>query len=327
MKPEPSVYRPMFSRSIATAWRHKELWPFAIIACLAGTGIVVNDVLKQAQVVFAPTVATYQGLFGNAITFALTYLRNLVTAGDNYLIGVGLTVAVILLALGIIIAAAQQLVLVAMHRAVRRKKRLAWHEILRGMHHFHVFRVLGINLVFRIAAVIVLTGSGLLLRNLVLSSSFDTLLAIAFSALTLGVAFALNIIAMFSLIGVAREELPFLAALHEGAQRLLRNPIVAFEMSAMLFAVNLILTIVFVLGLALMAAPSALMFAEAIGNGSLTAMILVATASVVGFVAWTGIVIGFATTFTYAVWTELVEKLDRAPFTPRIHAYSRRLVR
>lgn len=317
----------MFLRSLKTAWRHKELWPFALMACLAGTGVVVNDVLKQAQVAFAPTVETYQGLFGNGITFVLTYVRNLIAAGDNYLIGVGLAVGFGLFLLGVVIAASQQLVLVAMHRAVRRKKRLAWHEILRGMHHFHVFRVLGINLLFRIAAIIVLTGSGLVLRSLVLSTQFDMLLAIAFSALTLGVAFALNIIAMLSLIGVAREELPFLYALHEGVQRLLRGPVVAFEMSALLFAVNLVLTLVFILGLALITAPNALLFAEAIANGSLASMLIVATTSIVAFVAWTGVVIGFGTTFTYAMWTELVEKLDRTPFTPRIHAYSRRLVR
>lgn len=317
----------MFLRSIQAAWRHKELWPFALIASLAGTGVVVNDVLKQARMMFAPTVETYQGLFGNAISFAITYIKSLIMAGDTYLIGAGFTVALVVLMLGIVIAIAQQLVLVAMHRAVRRKKRLSWHEILRGMRHLHVFRVLGINLVFRIAAIIVLTGSGLVLRNLVVSTQLDMALGLGFAAITLGVAFALNIVAMFSLIGIAREDLPFLSALHEAMQRLLRNPVIAFEMSAMLFAVNLLLTVVFMLGLALLAAPSALLFAEAIGNGSLAGMMTIATVSVIAFVAWTGIVIGFATTFTYAVWTELVEKLDRAPFTPRIHAYSRRLVR
>ncbi|MCR4311761.1 MAG: hypothetical protein NUV56_00595 [Candidatus Uhrbacteria bacterium] len=327
MKPEPAVYRPIILRSLVTAWAHKELWPFALLASLAGTGVVVNDVLKQARIMFAPTIESYEGLLGNSLAFVTSYIQNLLLVGDNYLIGTSFLIVLGLVAFGILVATAQQIVLVAMHRAVRRKKRLPWREVLRSMHHLHIFRVLGIDLIFRLAALIVLTGSGLLLRNLVLSNEFDVLIAIAFSALTLGIAFALNIIAMFALIGVAREGLTFFRAMHEGIERLLRHPVISFEISAILFAANLLLSIIFLLGLAILAAPSALLFAEAIGTGSLVTMIGVALVSVIAFVAWTACVAGFATTFTYATWTELIERLEKTSFTPRIHAYSKKLVR
>lgn len=327
MKSEPSVYRPIMLRSLKTAWAHKELWLFALIASLAGTGVVINDVLKQARILFAPTVETYQGLLGNSIAFIINYVRNLLLAGDGYIIGTSFAVVFTFIAIAFIVATSQQLVLVAMHRAVRRKKQLPWRELLKGIHHLHAIRVLGINLVFRLSAFIVLTGSGLLLRNLVIAGNVDILIALAFSALTLGVAFAMNIIAMFSLIGVAREELPFFQALREGMERLLRHPVISFEVSALLFAVNLVFSLCFLLGLAILAAPSALLFAEAISTNSLAAIIVVAVGSLVAFIAWTAASVGFATTFTYAVWTELIERLDKTSFTPRIHAYSRKIVR
>ena len=327
MKSEPSVYRPIMLRSLRTAWAHKELWLFAFIASIAGTGVIINDVLKQARVLFAPTVETYQGLLGNTVAFVVNYIRNLLLAGDGYILGTSFAIVFVFVALAFIVATAQQLVLVAMHRAVRRKKQLPWRELLRSIHHLHAIRVLGINLIFRLSAFIVLTGSGLLLRNLVVAGNVDMLIALAFSALTLGVAFALNIIAMFSLIGVAREELPFFQALHEGMERLLRHPVISFEVSALLFAANLVLSLVFLLGLAILAAPSALLFAEAISTNSVLATILVGVGSLLAFMTWSIISVGFATTFTYAVWTELIERLDKTSFTPRIHAYSRKLVR
>jgi len=327
MKSEPSVYRPIILRSLKAAWAHKELWPFALIASLAGTGVVVNDVLKQARIMFTPTIESYQGLLGNSLAFVVNYLQNLILAGDGYMLGVSFGIVIVILLLVTIIAITQQMILVAMHRAVRRKKHLSWHEILRSMRHLHVFRVLGIDLVFSLLAVIILTGSGLLLRNLVFTNQFDLLVALTFSALTLGIAFALNIVAMFALIGVAREELTFFKSIHEGAQRLVRHPVIAFEMSAVLFAANLLFSLVFLLGLAILAAPSALLFAEALSTGSLLAAIIVAVGSLIVFIAWTATSVGFATTFTYAVWIELIERLDKTSFTPRIHAYSRRLVR
>ncbi len=316
----------MVMRSLATAWNHKELWLFALFASLAGTGVIVNDVLKQARVMFAPTVETYQGLVGNAWLFVLTYVRNLVVAGTDYLIASGVAVMVAIAAGAFIIAASQQVLLVAMHRAAKRKKRLTLRQTLQSVHHIHALRVLGIDLLFRVAAFIVMTGGGLLLRDLAIGGFIDTLLAVALSAITLAVGFVLNIMSMFSLIGVAREELTIVAALREGMERFVRNPVIAFETAAILFAMNLALSLIFLLGLGFFAAPSAILFAEAIAAGSLTAVMLVGALTLAVFVTWTVVLAGFATTFTYAMWVELVERLERLPFAPRIHSYSRRLI-
>lgn len=326
MKGESSVYRPMIVKALTTAWTHKELWPFALLASLAGTGVIVNDVLKQARIMFAPSVETYQGVVGNAWVFIITYLRNLVVAGEDYLVASSFAVVLVVVSAAFIIAASQQILLVAMHRAVKRKKRLKLRETLQSVHHLHVLRVVGVDLLFRLAAFIVMTGAGLLLRNLMVESNIDAMLAILLSAATLAIAFALNIIAMFALVGVAREELTIGRALREGMERLIRNPIVAGETAAILFAINLVLSFAYLLGLAFLAAPSALLFAEAISGGSLVAMIVVGILSLLALIVWTGVSAGFATTFTYATWTELVERCERSPFTPRIHAYSRRLI-
>lgn len=326
MRTEPSVYRPMFLRALKTAWIHKELWLFALLASIAGTGVIVNDVLKQARIMFAPTVETYQGLVGNVWVFVITYLRNLVVAGEEYLIASSFAVVIVLLSAAFLVAASQQILLVAAHRAVKRKKRLSIRATIQSVHHLHVFRVLGIDLLFRLAAFIIMTAAGLLLRNLMVSNNLDALLAVLLSAVTLAIAFGLNVMAMFALVGVAREQLTILSALREGVERLVRHPIISFETAALLFAANLVFSIVYLIGLGFLAVPSGLLFAEAIGTGSLAAMVLVAALTLVAFMCWTIASAGFATTFTYATWTELVDRLERSPFTPRIHAYSRRLV-
>lgn len=324
---EPSVYRPIILRSLKTAWSHRELWIFALLASFAGTGVIVNDVLKQARLMYAPTIDSIGTIAGDFVQFLHTYFTNLITAGESKVLLTAAGAVLVLVAFATIVVASQQIVLVAAHRAVRRKKRLSWREILRSLHHVHFLRVFGIDALFRLLMFIIMTGTGLLLRELVMTNSLDALLAITIAAATLFLGFALNIIAMFALIGVAREELSILSAIHEAIERLLRHPLISFEVSALLFAANLVLSLVYIFGIAIIAAPIALLFAEALNSASYAGLLAVSFGGIFVLIMWTAVTAGFTTTFTYCAWTELIDRLERLPFHPRIHHYSKKLLK
>ena len=325
--PETPVYRPILLRSLRTAWTHRELWIFALLASFAGTGVIVNDVLKQARIAFSPTIDSLGVVAGDFVQFLSTYFSNLIVSGERNVILTAAVATAVLILLVIAIVAAQQIILIAAHRAVRRKKRLSWREMLSGLRHVHFLRIFGIDALFRLLLFIIMTGTGLLLRNLVLSQSLDAMLAMILAAGTLFLAFALNIIAMFALIGVAREELSILSAIHEAIERFLRHSLIAFEVAALLFAANLVLSVVYLFGLTLISIPVALLFAEALSTSSYAGLMTVSIGGIFAFVTWTAVAGGYMTTFTYTAWTELVDRMERLPFHPRIHHYSKKLLK
>jgi hypothetical protein len=320
-----SIYRPLLWRALATAWTHKELWPFALFAGFASTGVVVNDVLHQAQIALRPVAGSANAIGSGVISFFQKYLSTVIASGTMHIAWATIGAVIMLASAGFILILCQQILLVAMHRAVHKKKQLTGREILRTLHHHHFLRILGVDLFFHVMIFIVLGGGALLIRELPLTVPAGGATAILLAAATLFVAFVLNVIAMLTLIAVGQEHVSILRGMQEGVQRFLRHPLVACEVAILLFATNLGMSVMYLFGLTALSIPVGILFAETLATGSYAGMIAITFAGVIGAVLFTLCSAGFMTTFTYASWTMLVEYLDRAPFVARVHHYTRKV--
>ncbi len=316
----------MLWRALQTAWSHKELWPFALLAGLAGTGVVVNDLLQQAEVALTPSINVANMLGGSFANFITSYAKLVISSGTTNIVIATLGFCGIIAGGTFLVVLSQQILLVAMHRAVHRKAKLTGRELLKTLHHHHFLRILGTDLLFHVAIFMVLGGGAALIRNLPTSVPAGGATAILLAAATLFAAFVLNVVTMLTLIAVGEEHVSITDALQEGTARFLRHPLVSCEVALLVFAANLVLTLGFLFGLTVLALPIGLLLAEALSQGSLSMMIgisLVGTMLIVFFVV---AMAGFMTTFTYAVWTLLAEYLDRAPFSSRFHHHTRNAI-
>ncbi len=318
------VYRPMLWRALKTAWTHKELWPFAVFAGLAGSGVVVNDLVRQAQITLTPNNDTLSMIGGDIGVFVQRYLQLVITSGTEHILYSILGAVIILLAGGFLIVLCQQLLLVALHRAVHKKTRLIGRDLLRTLQHHHYLRILGVDLFFHVLIFMVLGGGGTLMRNLPVTIPSAGAVALLIAAGTLFISFVLNIIAMLTLIAVGQERVTIISGVLEAVDRFLRHPLVACETALLVFGTNLILTVLYIFGLAIIGIPVGILFAEAIMGSALLPMVFVALFGTLAAIMFTILFAGFMTTFTYSVWTLLAEQLDRSPFHSRFHHHIRK---
>lgn len=321
---ESPIYRPMLWRALQTAWNHKELWPFALLAGFAGTGVVVNDLIQQAEIALTPGIDIANAIGGSFVLFIQSYAGLVLSSGTPNILAATLGICAVIAGGTFLVTLSQQVLLVAMHRSVHRKKQLTGRDLLRTLHHHHFLRILGVDLLFHVGIFIVLGGGGALIRDLPTSIPAGGATAILLAAATLFIAFVLNIITMLTLIAVGEERVSILDGIQEGCERFMRHPLVACEVALLVFAANLALTIAFFFGLTVLALPTGLLFAEALSQGSLSIMIGIALVGTFSATVFTVCMAGFMTTFTYAVWTLLAEYLDRAPFGSRFHHHTRR---
>ena len=129
---------------------------------------------------------------------------------------------------------------------------------------------------------------------------------------------------MLTLIAVGQERVTIISGMLEALDRFLRHPLVACETALLVFGTNLVLTVVYIFGLALLGIPVGILFAEALASNALFPMIFVSLFGTLAAVMFTILFTGFMTTFTYSIWTLLAEQLDRLPFGSRFHHHIRR---
>jgi hypothetical protein len=318
------IYRPMLWRAFSTAWHHKELWPFAVLAGLAGSGVVVNDLLQQAQFAFTPGTDAFGLINGDLGTFFQRYAALIIHSGTTNILYAILGIVLILGSGTFLIVLCQQMLIVALHRALHKKNHLSGRELVRSLRHHHFLRILGVDLLFHVVILIVLSGGGLLLRSLPINLPSGGAVAVLLAATVLFVAFVLNVISMLTLIAVGEEHVSILRGMREGATRFLRHPLVSCEVAMLVFAANLGLTIAYFFGLTAIGIPIGLLFAEAFTSGTLAEMIGIASVGALLAGMFTVLAAGFMTTFTYGVWMNLAEYLERAPFGSRFHHHIRR---
>jgi|GEM_PF-1503823 hypothetical protein len=327
MNTSAPVYRPILKKAFATAWFHRELWPLAAIAGILGTGTAVNDilafirntVLSQSGSSAASTdvYVVFQGYFNLFIGGNLQY------ALGSFLIFFGLCLMGLVILLG-----SQHAILRTVHRAAAKKQKVSARVLVNEMSHMRFRRLFVLNAFFKLLTVNLLVATGFLLANLSAETVVtDAAFGFIFALFSLGVILVLNIIGVFSLIAVTRDNASTTDALEEAVETFSSHPIVSLEMSVILFGLNFCFTVLYIAVLLMSITPALSLLSSAIETGSLITVSAVSIFTLLVFFMFTIAFGGFVTAFTYSAWTELSYKIMRVKkLHPRLHLHGKRLL-
>jgi hypothetical protein len=329
MKEEAAVYRPILKHAFQTAWFHRELWPLAAFAGLLGTGTIFNDLLTQAEKGLSLPKESAFEYFG-LLQFIKVYFSYLLKADPTNAIGSFLLFAGVGILFLTIVIAAQHAILRTVHRASAKKAHIKATELVKEMRHPRFSHLILINLAFKLLIGNLLIATGLLIAELQINYVVaDAFFGMIFAVTCIALAFTLNVIAMLSLIETTKhEEVTLFEALENAYKTFRAHPLVCLEMSAVLFGLNFLLTIGYVVTLILGAVPAILLFLTALKTGSTLLMSIGTSAVIFLFIVFSIAVAGFVTTFTYSAWMELSYKIARTKVVrPRLHLHGKRLLK
>jgi hypothetical protein len=324
MKAHVPVYRPILKHALETAWIHRELWPIAAVAGLAGTGAVVNDVLNQAKLAASFPTSRFSEAFGNLHILGV-YRDNLIFATPEQ-VTIGTLILLLIAAIIVIaIAACQQVILRVAHSALRRKTHLTLTEVRHEFVHPRIFRFLSLDLFLKLAVINLMIATTVLVSNLNVGHIVsDAFFGVIFSAAAFSLALSFNVIVVLALIGVARKDMGLGESLAYAWKLYRQHSMIFFEMSLLLFATNFLISAAYDGTILALGVPAVLSFIGALEAGSFMAYIGLVAITVMAVVVITVAFAGFATTFTYAAWMALVEHLDKKTITPRTIVHTKR---
>lgn len=305
-----SFFRPLVGNAIAHAWYHRELWPIAAIAGLAGIGAGINDVLTQARLSSALPGTDPLTLI-TSVSFTREMLANIVVQGPRAIILVTVFTLLFGLLCALLLSWSQHIILRASHHAVTQKKPLGLNELAKDAAHPRIIRILTIDAFIKILILNVIIMTGILVSGLnPMHSFFDALFGTIFSGFTIALAFALNIWGMLALIHVVKKNASVTGALENAFKTLKKHPAACIELSLLLFAATLGISLVAIVGLILIGSLSIPFFSIMISQGTLLGITIVTFCTVLLGTTWAVAAAGFSTLVTYLSWTTLTESLE-----------------
>lgn len=311
-----SFFRPLVGNAIAHAWYHRELWPIAAIAGLAGIGAGINDVLTQARLSSTLPGADPLTLI-MSVSFARDMLANIVLQGPGAVIFTTLLTLIFGLLCVLFLSWSQHIILRASHHAINQNKPLSLNELAKDAAHPRIIRILTIDAFIKILILNIIIITGILVSKLHPTQSFfDALFGTIFSGFTIALAFALNIWGMLSLILVVKKGLSITAALGSAFKTLKKHTVACVELSLLLFAATFGISLVAIVGLILIGSLSIPFFSIMISEGTMLGMTIVTFCTVLLGTTWTVAAAGFSTLVTYLSWTTLSESLDSSKTSP-----------
>jgi hypothetical protein len=321
------TYGALFKKAWKTTWMHKELWIIGLIASAAYSGSILQQVLSNLiRVSPAESITSHQLLNSlDILPYIVAYTETLLTLGPARITITIIAGVIFVAAIAIFAIAAQQTLLIGVHRAAKRKKHLSFKKLISELKHLHVMRIFSVNAFIYIGSVI-LVAAGTLTLSLLLgnTTSLNFLSYMAVYAITLPFLFAINILGMFMLIHVIRKDEGIITAFHRSMESLKKHWLSAFEMTILLFFVNLLATGTFFICTILLIGLATPVFFTAISLSSTLIMSLVVfIVFLFGLILYT-FLLGAVTTFNYSVWTEFVERVERFSIMPVLEKFLRR---
>ena len=325
MKAHVPVYRPILKHALETAWIHRELWPIAAVAGLAGTGAVVNDVLNHAKLAASFPSSRFSETFGNLHLFE-TYRDQIIVATTGQITLITLTLILMVILAAFVVAACQQVILRVAHLALKRKTHLSFAQIRQEFMHPRVFRFLSLDLLLKLMIVnLMIVGTWLISGLNIGQIVTDAVFGLIFSATILSLALTLNVLVVMALIGVARKDLGLAESLTYAWRAYRRHSVIFLEMSLLLFAVNFLISSAYDGTILVLGVTATLGFMAALASGSFPVYLcLVALTGLIAVVITLAFA-GFATTFTYSAWAALAERLEKTTITPRVVVHGQRM--
>lgn len=309
-----AVYEKILRGAWKITWKHKELWLLGLFAGLAYSGTLLKNIFSAAARVQPADRITIDSLeqSTSGATYILTYARTLLDLPAARLIITFVAALIVLCAVAYVLVMTQHLLLSGIHRSANRKKHMTVGQMFEARKHAHFWRIFSIDAIAIIANTLISAGLSIPLALLLSDAFFSNFLVyLAVYALALPLLFCINVFTMFALVNVVRKEDGIDNAFMRAAAALRKHWLVAAEMTLILFLINLISYVVFFIGIAFITLLLIPFFFAALSAGSVLLMavfgvMLAITASVLYLTCF-----GAITTFNYAAWTLVVERLER----------------
>ncbi|PIQ67861.1 hypothetical protein CO173_03090 [Candidatus Uhrbacteria bacterium CG_4_9_14_3_um_filter_41_35] len=322
IKKSTDHYEDIILRSFKTAWRHKELWLFATIASFANTGVIFSNVtlaLSQLQPASSFHSEILQTNLEN-IPVVATWVYKIFSLNINQFSLIVILVVLILVGLGIVVIASQQFLITGLHHSIKNKKNLGLPELSKEVKHLHVIRLFAINAIVYLALTIIITGAAIPLSALLVEDSdfYNYLVYSAFYLVLFPISFVLNVLGIFSLINVIRRNQGLVDSVKHSFKLLKQNWLVMFELSLLVFAINIGVVFIGLLGVATLASILSFLAFLSLATGTTLILNIIAIIGAILFTTFSIFFFGMLVTFNYTIWMQLSEKIEGSGIIPII---------
>jgi len=311
------LYRHVLRKSWHLAWKNKFLWFFGFFAALLGANGNYDTVVQAAQAadVSVGLRIPYLSFFLEQEAIRVFTPRNLAVLAQNepfnflmftvlFILSLGiiaLLVWIVIISIGAIIYAAGKM---------EAGEKTDFREAFRaGRTEF--WKILSVYLITKIAVAIVLFIISVPLYFLIgyFASLNGVVFVLAFLAMiTLAIIAAFLAVLSSAFIIIKRQGI--MESLDSAWKLFQKNRLICFETAFILLLVNILLWIIFVVGLSLISLPITLFVSAAGGIGGTSASLTMIAIGVIIFLAAIIIFGAFASVFQFSSWTILFTHLE-----------------
>ncbi len=321
MTKDQSVYRHVLRDALRLAWQRRQLWIFGFFAMFMMTGGLVDTLMRALNDVSHRQVdRLYPGLSPALPEILGTLAPRGTLMPPTWFLFVLFFLFLLLGALIWFSVISQGALISGIAAADTRTN--PRHALSRGIASFWPLLVTNLVAKAALAGAALLTAAPL---GMALTSESPLFMLLSFLAFVLFIALTMviSVVSFYAVVDVALTRSSTWHAVADAIGTFRRHWIISIETAIVLFGADVLMAIFFVAGFILILAPFTIFFVmmQVIGTVSGTWFFLTGLTILLG--CWTVAMAAAATTFRYAVWTLLYERLQSRP----VHAKIVRLLR
>lgn len=324
------AYTKILSRAWKTTWQHKELWIVGVLAGIANAGSILNQVSRlfwQIQ----PIDSWKEQIIASTkagIPWLLPFFQRMLQYHPSRIFFTAALILIALIVLGIIVFSAQHILLQGIHRSKTHTNHFTLRELWKSLRHHHLLRVFAINAYAWLSTTLLLLLSTFPLTFFLSSSTLaNGFVYAAFYIVLVPIVFVINALGMFTLIHVVRFEETIWQALGKSWHVLKTHWVTAFETGLVLYLINLLMPLCLFIVSLLIAAPLSLFAVSTLATGTTVLMYIIYSIVILFLIALFIAFTGALATFNYAVWTHMLEYIEKRRIIPFVERVARAILR
>jgi hypothetical protein len=320
-------YGKILRKSWESTWNHKSLWLFAVLAGGINSGVIFHNLVRGTWRL-EPTDAWSSAIIEQSIDglpWLLRYLQEIFTLEPARMIG-SLAILAIAVALFIFLSiAGQQILVTGLTQHSKSKRVIAFSKIVKEVRHMHFWQLFSINAFMHLSLALTVLALAFPLTTLLgAAPAMESLIYFAFYVILVPIIFVVHAFSMFAMIYTIRHN----ASLHEIVSRswkmLSQHWLAAFELSVLLFFVNILVALIGSIITLLTIVPLGIIAFTSTAGGSMTIAIGLGIMGLIALTIFSVIVGGAMITFNYSTWVHLVERSERSGILPALeHTFLR----
>jgi hypothetical protein len=309
------IYRDIIKQAWLTLWRYAWLWPFGLLAALAGNGGEYGSILSAVDKVASEgnlLTGIREALISNRFSVGWQNLEQALAQSPGYIIAT-LFLAAVTFLIAIWLIFVSQAALIKATGKIDAGESITFSEAAIAANHYF-WPVLLLNILLRFAIWLLLAVAILpfLISYLAKAggAEFDSLIIVSF-LIFIPLSILVSFIIKYAVIAVVLDNKSWWAALERAVNLFFRNWLVSLEMAGLMFAISTLVGIVVysLVATSLLTVPVYLAFAGLTLATLLKFLPQILLLFIVG--AW-------FSTFQFAAWTILYRRLTQGAVVAKL---------